>query len=395
MPLSALSERNAVLQAMKEYDEIGRDSFLEKHKYGRARGYFVVHDGKRYDSKAIAGVAVGIQFPSEGPLRATDFSGGEATVKAKLEELGFRVEGLGDDGLAAASWAEVTSLEHGHGGPGWELGRCLWSPTASKDGADRYSVMMRPAPGDEVFHLVSGTSAAQPRRRFLYGASRVGRAAVVSETEPPSPGAWAGAGTYYRIDVAQFHELSIKLPMDDVEEGLADLILSDLVSRPKFYPYSPYRDGFRVSQGIYLTRLTPGLADAFRELCGIAAQQGTLAAPDAAREVAFEFAEGERARRESSFFKRNPRLRADAIARYGLRCHVCGFDFESAYGEVGRGYIEIHHLNPLAERADVAAGTPVNTTLDDVRPLCANCHRVVHRRRPALSIERLQSALRR
>ncbi len=94
--LSDLSERNAVLQAMAEYDELGRDAFLARYGYGPARSYFVVHDGKRYDSKALAGVAVGKQFPISGPLTASEFSGGEATVKAKLEQLGFEVAGPSD-----------------------------------------------------------------------------------------------------------------------------------------------------------------------------------------------------------------------------------------------------------------------------------------------------------
>ena len=81
---------------MAEYDELGRDAFLARYGYGPARSYFVVHDGKRYDSKALAGVAVGKQFPASGPLAATEFSGGEATVKAKLEELGFEVAGPSD-----------------------------------------------------------------------------------------------------------------------------------------------------------------------------------------------------------------------------------------------------------------------------------------------------------
>src|SRR3954463_14397372 len=59
---------------------------------------------KEYDSKAIAGVAVGKQFPSEGPLRSDQFSGGDATVRAKLESLGFRVRGPSEpDGIRISS----------------------------------------------------------------------------------------------------------------------------------------------------------------------------------------------------------------------------------------------------------------------------------------------------
>jgi hypothetical protein len=78
---------------MAEYDELGREAFLSRYGYGPARSYFLVHDGKRYDSKAVAGAAVGKQFPASGPVTASEFSGGEATVKAKLEQLGFEVGG--------------------------------------------------------------------------------------------------------------------------------------------------------------------------------------------------------------------------------------------------------------------------------------------------------------
>ena len=97
MPLSALNERSAVLRAIGEYDELGREAFLARYGYGPSRSYFLEHNGKEYDSKAIAGVAVGKQFPSEGPLRQDQFSGGDATVRAKLESLGFRVRSLSDE----------------------------------------------------------------------------------------------------------------------------------------------------------------------------------------------------------------------------------------------------------------------------------------------------------
>jgi putative restriction endonuclease len=156
---------------MLEFDEIGRDAFLTRYGYRPARSFFVVHGGKRYDSKALAGVAVGKQFPALGPLAATEFSGGEATVKSKLESLGFHVISKHEDSenqsLEGKAWAEITSLEHGHAGQGWSLGHCLWSPTTAKDGSDRYSIMANPAAGDLVFHLVSDLSGEPAKRRFL------------------------------------------------------------------------------------------------------------------------------------------------------------------------------------------------------------------------------------
>ncbi len=88
MSVNLLTSREAVLEAIREWDELGRDDFLRKYGYGSAKSYFVQHNGKGYDSKAIAGVAVGKQFPERGPLRNNEFSGGEL-VKQKLESLGF------------------------------------------------------------------------------------------------------------------------------------------------------------------------------------------------------------------------------------------------------------------------------------------------------------------
>jgi len=94
MALSDIQSRKAILAAIEESNRLGREAFLEKHGFGRARRYFLDCDGQLYDSKAIVGVAHGYEFPSEGPLESSEFSGGKATVKPKLEELGFTVRVL-------------------------------------------------------------------------------------------------------------------------------------------------------------------------------------------------------------------------------------------------------------------------------------------------------------
>lgn len=305
-----------------------------------------------------------------------------------------RVEQVAPLPRGGAAWAEVTSSAFGHGGLGWELGRWLWSPTTSKDGAQRYAVMELPQPGDQVFHLVAGVSAANPRQRVMLGASRVAASAERTVATPPLPGAWEVADEYFRIRLEGFREFSVKLPMDAVEAELSDVILSDLLERPKYYPYAPYRDGFRGAQGIYLTKLTPTLAEAFREISGVVAQPGLEANPEGAARAAVQaFAEGERARRETHLFKRNPALRAAAIAKHGLRCFGCKHALSELYGPLGEGYIEIHHLDPLGEGIDSMTPEAKMTTVDDVAPLCPSCHRMIHRRRPALTLDQLRLAL--
>jgi 5-methylcytosine-specific restriction enzyme B len=97
MPLSELTSRDAVLGAMREYDTLGQDAFLAKYGYSPARRYQLIQDGKSYDAKAIAGVAFGYQFPERGPLRASEFSGGDATVVPLLHRLNFDVQTINAD----------------------------------------------------------------------------------------------------------------------------------------------------------------------------------------------------------------------------------------------------------------------------------------------------------
>jgi 5-methylcytosine-specific restriction enzyme A len=93
----ALSEitREAVEAAISEFRELGRTEFLRRYGFRPARGYFIVAEGRRYDSKAIAGAAHGNIGPEFEPLRPQDFSGGEQTVARHLRRLGFDVPSPG------------------------------------------------------------------------------------------------------------------------------------------------------------------------------------------------------------------------------------------------------------------------------------------------------------
>ncbi|MER5462010.1 hypothetical protein ABT010_15225 [Streptomyces sp. NPDC002668] len=49
--------RDDILKTLAEYGDLGTEGFLDTYKYGKASTYLILHDGKEYDSKAIAGVA--------------------------------------------------------------------------------------------------------------------------------------------------------------------------------------------------------------------------------------------------------------------------------------------------------------------------------------------------
>ena len=102
MSLAKLQSRAPVEAAIAEFDRVGRAYFLEKYGFGKSREYMLRDptSGKLYDSKAIVGAAYGYAFPDEGALKATDFSGGEATVERLLTDLGFQVVRVGQDWTA-------------------------------------------------------------------------------------------------------------------------------------------------------------------------------------------------------------------------------------------------------------------------------------------------------
>ncbi|MDJ0104943.1 hypothetical protein QM646_00860 [Rhodococcus erythropolis] len=88
MSLSDLT-RESVLEAMREFDDIGREEFLKLYGFDEARGFTLVHDGSHYDSKAIASVA---HRHSVGEiLKASSFSGGRSQTVPALIRLGFRI----------------------------------------------------------------------------------------------------------------------------------------------------------------------------------------------------------------------------------------------------------------------------------------------------------------
>src|SRR5262245_18231794 len=85
MALHDMKNPQSILQAVEEFDRLGREGFLRKYGFGPAREYVLVNEGKQYDSKDIMGAAHGYEYPAKGPLRANQFSGG------KLTALGFDV----------------------------------------------------------------------------------------------------------------------------------------------------------------------------------------------------------------------------------------------------------------------------------------------------------------
>lgn len=88
-------------------------------------------------------------------------------------------------------------------------------------------------------------------------------------------------------------------------------------------------------------------------------------------------------------YERSSAARVACISHYGCRCALCGFDFERSYGQIGHGFIPVHHLKSLSELEEAYVVDPVR----ELRPICPNCHAMIHRSNPPMNIEDLKGHL--
>jgi hypothetical protein len=101
--------------------------------------------------------------------------------------------------------------------------------------------------------------------------------------------------------------------------------------------------------------------------------------------------EGAKKRIVVNAYERDPTSKPRCLKRWGTRCMVCDFDFASVYGELGAGFIHVHHLRPIHTVGELYVLDPEN----DLRPVCPNCHAMLHRQNDVLAIEELRRMLRR
>ncbi len=339
MALSTLTEAG-VLAALAEFDELGRDAFLARYGFRKSKSYFLVRNGQRYDSKAIAGVAVAFSQPGTDALSASAFSGGEATVQAALNRLGFEVvyepsrnpDWSRDELILAFDFY----MRHRDRMPDKSTADVLdLSKEISKLGK------LIHAHADETFRNANGVyMKAMNFRRFDPNFRETGRAGLsrgghgdelVWRDFVDAPGALAAAAAAIRSTLA----------LVDEDEEIAEQLAQ------------PLEDDFaEATEGGLVTRL------------------------HRTRE------------RNKAIVKR----KKEAVARQRGRliCEACEFDFEGRYGDRGRGFIECHHVRPVSELTGQSL-----TRLNDLALLCSNCHRMVHAKAPWLSLVELRALIER
>ncbi|MGV9316000.1 HNH endonuclease [Streptomyces sp. NPDC003691] len=308
--------RESVLKVLVEHDELGREAFLEKYGFGEARSYVLVHEGREYDSKAVAGVA---HKWSEGrALEPDEFSGGKDHAAAWLKRVGFQVKAIKNPDWARDEIILACRLVMENGWKGLD---------AADDRVVELSALLQLLP-------IHAEADRNEKFRNSNGVAR--KTFDIATRHPEYRGKPTNGGTL------------------DVE------VLLDFLARPE------------------------EMTEAARLIWqGVAAGELQSFAPTEDEELGDDYSapEGRLLMRRHRARERSKSLRKKKITsvlRRGgrLACEACGFDFEKVYGDRGAGYIECHHVLPLH-----AAGES-RTKLSDLALICANCHRMIHRRAP-------------
>lgn len=88
-------------------------------------------------------------------------------------------------------------------------------------------------------------------------------------------------------------------------------------------------------------------------------------------------------------YERSAKARKICISHWGTSCVVCNISFEKVYGDIGKNFIHVHHLNPLALSKKRKTIDPKK----DLRPVCPNCHAMLHAKNSLLGIEELKAIM--
>lgn len=316
----------AVHEAISEYDQLGREVFLHAYGFGTAKDYMLLVDGKEYDSKAIVAVAHKYLAGDGRPLRHDELSGGVADAVRRLRDLNFEV-------VQRSARIDWTWDEHV-----LALDLYMLNPTSPPSKTS-----------SEVAALSDLLNLLGERRGIDRGA-----------TYRNANGVYMKMMNFRRFDPA-FQAAG--------KSGLAQ--------------------GNRLEEGVWNTFAhdRQGLAQAAQAIrTAIRDDAVTVSSID----EDFEAEEGGLILRLHLSRERSRKLiqkkREQVLAEKGrLVCEACDFEFAAVYGDLGDGFIEVHHMKPVA---GLSPGDKTRT--EDLAIVCANCHRMLHRRKALLSVGNLR-----
>lgn len=419
--------KDSVLKAVEEYRTLEQNAFLEKYGFGKSTRYLLRVDGEDFDSKAIVGAAHGYALPEAGPLENSAFSGGKDAAAGVLEGLGFQI--IEKEVTTKRFWTldELSPVQREH----YEVSRSFGDEFTRAEFDERYRKMFPHRNPNSILPSDFSHNNTQ-RAQHVY----------------PSFLETVGDSVYNFVGLEEGHEAKIRNPLWTRDE----LILATEFYK-KFAPQIPGKtderligladeirslaaslglhgdETFRNPNGVYMKLMelkkydpenvgkglgrkaraveqevwdlsSAELAKAARSIREVlkSLEFGNTpwaGAADTEEPEVAEAAEGRLVTRIHRYRERDTKIakskKRQFLKKHGrLYCEACNFDFADAYGDRGEGFIECHHTVPVSE---MKPGD--KTKLSDLALVCANCHRMIHAKRPWLSIPELVGLLER
>ena len=387
---------------------ISLDAFLRQHQVFSAFKYQIRQDDELFDAKALLIVGLRAAFPALNDLSVDDLPSNEKWVAAPLRALGFEVIDKSaapvttvHDGIAHVLQTYPTA--HTQEFKGHPLGTFVRSSlsTAIKSVCEN-RLLVTGSVGNGTWAETSWVAIFDPRITksaqngiyVVYLFDQAGRHVYLSLNQAT-------------LEVYEEYKKHYRQVLEDravfTRELLAPYNISDLIHSPlELTGQGKFTKGYCAGNIIafkYDTINLPSEPDLIRDLNRllnlyanyVAVKNGEVGESE---ELPDSISNGQEAKkyRWHRRAERNQKLSADAKKFHGATCKVCGFNFEERYGERGRGYIEAHHIVPFADLVK----EPEPVTLDpktDFVVVCANCHRMLHRTKPAILPDELKNLL--
>lgn len=330
--------KESVNRAVAEFRRLGREVFLAKYGFKPARDYFLIIDGEKFDSKAIAGVAHGFARPDLGKLFGRQFSGGEATVWKALSDLGF----------------SVTKVEDRN--PDWHRDELIV--------ALNFYLKHRPRlPGKQSGQIAALSALLNSLGSLLHSE---GAGATFRNIN----GVYMKLMNFRRFDPSYTATGAVGL----TRGGRGDkLVWDEFAADPLRLSHTAQTIIAAISQKQDIPALDHG----------VSSESPYMSEAPEGRLITDMHRRRERSRKLIENKKKSVLMESGQLA-----CEACGFDFALVYGPRGQGFAECHHTRPLSSYKPNE-----KTQLKDLAILCANCHRMIHSGPQWLSISELKQII--
>jgi hypothetical protein len=290
-------------------------------------------------------------------------------------------------------WVEITNRE--------TLGENLFIPKLDRNDNETpsYTLVSYVRPGDVVFHWWTQGGI----RPGIVGCSLVAASALTDsiDWQPHGKNVKGFSGSTNRpawlAPLEEYQDLPNPVSLERARELEPDLLtIRDSLKAQFGATYFPFafskKQPLRTAQG-YLQKLPAAVVNLVPELREAAALLKFGIAPPSENQLLGDEVDPSATYREGAVkqisvnaYERSGAARTACIQHYGTTCFVCDFDFETVYGSIGSGFIHVHHLVDLA----LGGGPTEIDGIRDLRPVCPNCHAMLHTAKPAHSISWLR-----